>query len=518
MLFKVPQNKMQTNSRPGAIGSDLTSGRLLAKNTIWNLLGQVLPMAVAILVVPKLIHSMGAARFGVLSLAWVIIGYFSFFDLGIGRAVTKLVSDKLAVAEIEDIPSLVWTSMFLMFAFGMIGGSVLVVLSPWMCHKALNIPFDFQADAMKCFWILAVSLPITTLSSGARGVLEAAQKFRMLTVLRVPLSSYSYLGPILVLPFSNSLFAVTSMLLIGRMIGLALHFWYCMKVMPFLTEDVVVRRSLFNPLLKFGGWLTVSNVISPIMLYADRFLISGLVSVAAVGYYSAPFDVITRVWIIPGSIVGVLFPAFSVSVNEGVDKTQLLLDRGMKYVAIIVFPIVLVAVAFAPEGLSLWLGSSFATSSVPVLRLIAVGVLVNSVAQVPFTLIQGSGFPKWTAVLHAVELPVYLIAVWILTTHFGITGTALAWLGRNVLDMIVILFMTRKLGFARLPLLRAFGVAALAASALFYGSTGIQGMTLKLFSVAAMIALFLFGTWRYAFTMSERSAFLRLAFANGGRG
>ncbi|HEY2472465.1 MAG TPA: flippase [Terracidiphilus sp.] len=507
---------MQTNSGWGAIGAGLTSGRLLAKNTIWNLLGQVLPMAVAIIVVPRLIHRMGASPFGVLSLAWVIIGYFSFFDLGIGRAVTKLVSDKLALAEIEDIPSLVWTSMFLMFAFGMIGGSLLVALSPWMCHKALNIPLNFQADAMKCFWILAISIPITTLSSGIRGVLEAAQKFRLLTTLRIPLSSFSYLGSILVLPFSNSLFAVTAMLLIGRIIGLALHFWYCMKVMPFLLEGVVIRRSLFTPLLRFGGWLTVSNVISPIMLYADRFLISGLVSVSAVGYYSAPFDVITRVWIIPGSIVGVLFPAFSVSVNEGIEKTQLLLDRGMKYVAIIVFPIVLVAVAFAPEALNLWLGSSFAASSIPVLRLIAAGVLINSVAQVPFTLIQGSGFPNWTAVLHAVELPIYLISVWMLTIHFGIAGTALAWLGRNVLDTIVILFMTRKLGFARLSSLRAFGAAAVAASVLLYGCTSIQGTTLRLFLVALLITLFLFGSWRYAFTISERSAFLRLAFAREG--
>jgi O-antigen/teichoic acid export membrane protein len=73
----------------------LTSGRLLAKNTLWNLLGSGAPLLVAFFAIPKLIAGLGMARFGVLTLAWVVIGYFSLFDLGLGRALTKITSDKL---------------------------------------------------------------------------------------------------------------------------------------------------------------------------------------------------------------------------------------------------------------------------------------------------------------------------------------------------------------------------------------------------------------------------------------
>jgi O-antigen/teichoic acid export membrane protein len=75
--------------------SHLTSGRLLARNTIWNLLGQLLPMAVAVVTIPPLVRGIFLARFGVLSLAWIVIGYFTLFDRGIGRALTELVADKL---------------------------------------------------------------------------------------------------------------------------------------------------------------------------------------------------------------------------------------------------------------------------------------------------------------------------------------------------------------------------------------------------------------------------------------
>jgi O-antigen/teichoic acid export membrane protein len=101
--------------------SNLTSGRLLARNTIWNLLGQLLPMAVGVVAIPPLVRSLGVDRFGVLSLAWIVIGYFSLFDLGMGRALTKLVADKIGSNDEDSIPPLVWTSLYLMLALGVIG-------------------------------------------------------------------------------------------------------------------------------------------------------------------------------------------------------------------------------------------------------------------------------------------------------------------------------------------------------------------------------------------------------------
>src|SRR4029077_5314415 len=104
--------------------SHLTSGRLLAHNTVWNLLGQFLPMVVGVVTIPLLIRGIGVARFGVLSLAWIVIGYFSLFDLGIGRALTKLVADKIGTHQDHAIPALVWTSLVLMFLLSVFGGLI----------------------------------------------------------------------------------------------------------------------------------------------------------------------------------------------------------------------------------------------------------------------------------------------------------------------------------------------------------------------------------------------------------
>src|SRR5712664_4951417 len=110
----------------------LTSGRLLARNTIWNLIGSGAPMIVAVVCIPILIRGLGTDRFGVLTLAWALIGYASLFDLGLGRALTQLVAKKLGAGEEREIPSLAWASLLLMLFLGLAGTAVVVLASPWL--------------------------------------------------------------------------------------------------------------------------------------------------------------------------------------------------------------------------------------------------------------------------------------------------------------------------------------------------------------------------------------------------
>ena len=65
----------------------------MVKNALLNLLGAALPLLVGILTIPYVVRGLGMERFGILSLAWVILGYFALFDFGLGRATTKFVAE-----------------------------------------------------------------------------------------------------------------------------------------------------------------------------------------------------------------------------------------------------------------------------------------------------------------------------------------------------------------------------------------------------------------------------------------
>ena len=70
---------------------------MFSKNTIWNLSGNAIPLLVGVTAIPLLIKEVGTERFGVLTLLWVIIGYASLFDLGVGRALTQQITQILLI-------------------------------------------------------------------------------------------------------------------------------------------------------------------------------------------------------------------------------------------------------------------------------------------------------------------------------------------------------------------------------------------------------------------------------------
>lgn len=487
----------------------LTGGRLLARNTVWNLLGQLLPMVVAVFTIPPLVHGLGVDRFGLLSLAWIVIGYFSLFDLGIGRALTKLVADKLGLDEDHAIPPLAWTSLALMFLLGVIGAVVAFAISPWLIHSALKVPLALRAETLRSFYLLAISIPIVTVTAGLRGILDALQRFRIANLIRIPMSVFSFAGPLLVLPFSHSLTPVILVLVVGRAIGCVAHSLACFHAFPGLRASFTLDRSIIVPVFQFGSWMTVSNIIGPVMTYLDRFLIGGLLSLTAVAYYTAPYDAVTRLLMIPAAAAGVLFPAFAVSLLQAPGRTELLLSRGTRFVFLAVLPIVLAIVVFAPEGLRLWLGATFAENGTSVLRWLAAGVLVNSLAHVPFALIQSAGRPDLTAKLHLLELPVYLAALWLFTNRLGIEGAAIAWTGRSILDAGLIWFFTHRL----LPHRSKFVAKAVAMSAagllVLYSATLIGGVPVKAGFLVATLLLFLIVSWSWLLAPEERAILLR---------
>ncbi len=64
----------------------------IAKHSFLNLAGQILPMIVGLVSIPLLIKNVGLERFGILTIVWAVIGYFSLFDFGLSRVVTAKVA------------------------------------------------------------------------------------------------------------------------------------------------------------------------------------------------------------------------------------------------------------------------------------------------------------------------------------------------------------------------------------------------------------------------------------------
>ncbi len=501
-----PHNKIPGDLADGGDTlSRYTSGSLIARNTLWSLSGQSIPWLVAIVAIPYLVSGYGVDKFGVLTIFWVVIGYFSYFDLGLSRALTKLVAEKLGANDEKDIPAIVWTSLTIMLAIGAISAGVVALLTPWLVHSVLKMPPEMERENLVAFYLLALSIPVIISSSGLRGLLEAKQRFGMVNAVRIPLGIYTFLAPMALLAFTTSLVPVVVVLIAGRLAAWLAHLILSFMVMPALRRGFEIRRSLLRPLLKLGSWMTISNIVGPFMNYVDRFLIGSMISVAAVAFYATPGEVVTKFLIIPGALVAVLFPAFSACYAKDPNRAARLFDRGVNHIFMILFPLTLVVITLSRDGLHLWLGEDFADSSTVVMQLMAAGVFFNGLAQIPFALLQSAGRPDLPAKMNMLEFPVYLALAWWLIGLYGISGAAIAWVARMAADMILLFLLTRFVLPASKPSINRLTPTLAGALALMLFGAVLDGIFIKGAFLALTLLVFAPIAWRLILTPRERA-------------
>jgi O-antigen/teichoic acid export membrane protein len=253
---------------------------------------------------------------------------------------------------------------------------------------------------------------------------------------------------------------------------------------PVLNGAPRFAWSRLLPLLRFGGWMSVTNTVGPLLVYADRFLIGGLLSMTAVTAYTTPWEIATRVLVVASPVAVVLFPSFTMAWSADRDRLGRLFDAGWRAVWLLVFPAVFALAALTPELLQRWVGPDLASRSAPVLRWLAAGVLLNGIGQIALGLVQGTGHPQWSARLHVLEVPAYAAALVALVLARGIEGAAMAWTARVAVDSAALFLMTRRLLPDRRP-----GPGPVAAAVIGVGAIGLVSMPMPLAPRLALAAL-----------------------------
>lgn len=406
----------------------------LRKNTIWNLAGSGLPLTAAAVFIPYVLRQLGSEAFGVLTLIWALIGYFSLFDLGVGRALTYEMSKLRATNAFAEISPTLKAGLLLTAAAGMLGMLIMLVLAPWLAQNWLKISLPWQSDAQLAFQIAAVGVVATTISSGLRGALEGLERFAESNLSKIFLGFCMFVLPALsVWLHGPSIWIIASYLVGARvivMLGIAL-----LLRIHLIGSSAHLATRYIKPLLSYGAWVTVTGVVGPLMIYGDRFFVSATVGAAQLPLYAIPQEGLQKLLLIPAALCGALLPQLAALQSSEIKNVY---RRNYKRVAFIMLGICALAAAFSYPVLAIWLSPEFSKKALPIALILAIGIWLNAMAQVPYTLLHARGSPKITALFHIFELIFYIIALYYLTAQIGLAGAALAWVLRVLLDLILL--------------------------------------------------------------------------------
>src|SRR5882724_6571066 len=131
--------------------ADLAPGSLLARSMVWNLIGYLAPLVVAVLVIPFLIKRLGTAEYGILTFAWGIVGYFGVFDMGLSNALTKFVAERIGRDVPGEISDIFHTGLALLLGSSLCGAILLAMLARPLAYSWLSVPPDLRAQTCTVF-------------------------------------------------------------------------------------------------------------------------------------------------------------------------------------------------------------------------------------------------------------------------------------------------------------------------------------------------------------------------------
>lgn len=411
-------------------------------NLLANIAGVAFPTLAALLAIPQLIEILGLERFGLLSLGWMLVGFWGLLDFGLARAITHAVSSESNHRITAFKHALSNRLTLLMCSLGVMWAVVLALAAPWLATKALSTPLSLQQEVLNaCYW-MALQVPIMLFVNARLAVLEGQHRFVKANLLKVPFGMAMFLLPLWVSYFSVDMGHIFAALF-GLRVLFALSLFWGVWFDASATYPLTWQETKSS--LVFSGWLAVSNVVGPMLTYFDRFYISAFLGLTAVAYYTIPYDLLMRFLVLPMAIMGVVFPLLTQSLSkQAYDGVEQALSRSLNWLLWLWLPVLSIAMIFAKPLLTLWLGDDTAMNIWQIAQVFLVGVFINGLAMILYNLLQAQGRTDLTAKFHLLELPIYAAIFVVAIAQWQLLGAALAWVLRAWLDFMLLWWASRS--------------------------------------------------------------------------
>lgn len=398
---------------------------------ITTLVASVAPVIFVLWSTPLFIEVAGLEQYGVVALVWSIVAYLQFLDFGLGRALNREVA---TATDSGAHGALFWTALSTSIVILFLASALLTVGAAALHGARLeaisNIAFiiwnNIAGIIMLCTSILITSVCV--------GFIEGLGRFKDSNIILVISSFLFNVCPIFYAVHVDA--SAHGIILAGSF----LRVLFLVPTIVLVWALCEYRRPIFNlriarNLINYGGWLALTNLITPILETADRILTGAIVGPAAVAQQAIAYNLVRTIRIAPLSLYRVIFPRFSR--DEGVnlsDKIRSSIDAFSPVMAVSCSWAMVLQIPFV----SVWISPELAAIVAPIGSIMFFGLIINAVAIVPYASLQASGRARIVSYISAIEVIPYIGVLFFLSHWFGIIGAAAAWSARVIIDGLLL--------------------------------------------------------------------------------
>lgn len=406
----------------------------IRRHAAYNTVGSIIPIALMLLTVPAYLSLIGEERYGVLAIAWLLLGYFGLFDLGLGRATAQRIA-ALRSEGPNERARVFWTALGLNAGVGIAGGLLAWPVAGLFFGQFLQIDEALRIEIEAGLPWLIVAVPVATLSGVFTGALQGRERFLELNIISVCGTALFQIFPLSVAwLYSPGLDLLLPAALIARILTLVALYQRCRRHV-FESHPPCFDRGQAGLLLRFGGWVSVTSVVGPLMVLLDRLVIGVLMGAKAVTYYTVPFQLASRTTLLSMALSSALFPRLAAA---SLTEQARLAGEALYVLMVVMTPLVVAGVLMMDLFLNWWLNAEFAAHGAVIGKILLLAFWINGLAYIPFAQLQASGRPDLVAKCHLVEVLPYVGILFLGLAHFGLAGAAAAFGLRVLVDFFLL--------------------------------------------------------------------------------
>jgi len=192
-------------------------------------------------------------------------------------------------------------------------------------------------------------------------------------------------------------------------------------------------------LLKFGGWLLVTGVISMAGNFGLRIVVSRQLGAEGLGLYFLAAQLAFVPSEVASEVVGtVSFPLFA-RLQSNLEQAARAFQAILTGLMALLYPICALIIVLSPVLVQDILGAKW-NGTVPLIQILALVTMIGLLGDATVPLVKGFGQSYRMTQIEFVQSSSLIVMIWFFTSRYGIVGTALAWLPAIIFVQLLSLY------------------------------------------------------------------------------
>ena len=402
------------------------------KNGYISLGFQAFPILAALILIPINLKAYGNELWGTYVLSINIIFMFLYLSIGINPTINYELPKLLKEKNHEKIKILLSNGFYVNLFISLFFGLLIFLGSKFIAYNIYSIKSEEFINIIK---LSALCGSISLMISFFRNVFEAKQEFYLVSLNRVIISVSIFLVPFIFYYQNNlNLLLILSLLITIYSSVLLIYMIFFFMDFGFLDFKLLNKTLIFS-LFSFGFWLSLQTLVQQFFVSFDNIIITNLLGIEQLPYYSTVYDLSSRLLIIPTSISAGLVPAISYWLKENsITQIKVLVEKLYRKIFILIIPSSIILIFFSKIFLKLWISEEFSNNSYIAFIIIIIAFNFITYSFLNFKIIIGYGRPDYFFYMTFFSVLIFSFLTYVLIQDYGINGVAFSVLVKGIID------------------------------------------------------------------------------------